>query len=529
MKNINKILSLMLAIALFLGLLTTSLSAPFIIEPIPLLPLLFHQPDASLSGSMTSSGTMYSSGTYTAGDQNGNLQVKGFLSFDITGIPAGATITSATIGLSDSSVVGGDPFATLGNLRVYNVDYGTSLTVSDFNGPKLSTVWSGNSPPSDVIDVKSELANAVASGKKNLQFRIEFATATDNDGAYERIVFNNPTLLYFYSTPASKPDLKITNIAKGTSDTVVVTIANSGAGDYNGEVGLKIWFNGVTKFDGTGTVNLPAGTSATVNFPTLLLPEGSTTVKVGIDPSNTVSEENETNNERTQTLTVAASPTPTPSNNPPQANAGSNKTSKVGQSVSFNGTSSTDSDGTIVSYVWDFGDGSNSSGSVVSHVYSSPGTYTVSLTVTDNSGATDTDTATAIITEDSTTPTPPATTNKPPKAVAGNDVKVKVGEAVHFDASGSSDPDGTITKYAWDFGDDRDSDEKEPLHSYATPGVYKVTLIVTDNNGETDRDVIYVTVEQEATSPIKGVPGFEVPGVLGAAALVYYYYRKRKN
>ncbi|HRS25950.1 MAG TPA: PKD domain-containing protein, partial [Methanofastidiosum sp.] len=96
-------------------------------------------------------------------------------------------------------------------------------------------------------------------------------------------------------------------------------------------------------------------------------------------------------------------------------------------------------------------------------------------------------------------------------------------------ASKSTDADGTITKYSWDFGDDRYSDEKEPLHSYATPGVYKVVLVVTDNNGETDRDVIYVTVEKEETSPIKGVPGFEVPGVLGAAALVYYYFRRRKN
>jgi len=56
-----------------------------------------------------------------------------------------------------------------------------------------------------------------------------------------------------------------------------------------------------------------------------------------------------------------------------------------------------------------------------------------------------------------------------------------------------------------------------------------VTLVVTDNNGETDRDVIYVTVEQESSLPIKGVPGFEIPGVLGAAALVYYYFRRRKN
>jgi len=527
MKNKTKIISLILATTLFLGLLTTTTSIPFIIEPIPLVTLLLHAPDAGLSGSMTSAGSTYSSGTYTAGDQAGNLQIRCFLSFDISSIPAGSTITSATLGLTDNTITLGNPFATLGNLRVYNVDYGTSLTVSDFNGPKLSTVWSGGSAPSDVMDVKSELANAVASGKKNLQFRIEYATTTDNDGQVDRITFNKPTLLYFYSSPSSKPDFKITNIEKGASNMVVVTIANSGAGDYSGEVGLKIWFNGVTKFDGTGNVSMPSGSTATINVPTLILPEGSTTVKVGIDPSNAVSEENEANNERTQTLTVSVTPTPTPSNNPPQANAGANKTSKVGQSVSFNGSSSTDSDGTIISYAWDFGDGGSSSGSIVSHVYSSPGTYTVSLTVTDNNGATNTDTAIAIITEDSTIP--PPTTNKPPKADAGSDVKVKVGEAVHFDASKSTDPDGTITKYDWDFGDDRGSDEKEPLHSYATPGVYKVTLVVTDNNGETDRDVIYVTVEQESTSPIKGVPGFEIPGVLGAAALVYYYFRRRKN
>ncbi|MCC7571870.1 MAG: PKD domain-containing protein [Candidatus Methanofastidiosum sp.] len=529
MKNKTKIFSLILATTLFLGLLSTSTSAPFIIEPIPLIPLLFHQPDASLSRSMTSTGILYPSGTHTAGDQVANLQIKCFLSFDISSIPAGATITSATLGLTDNTITLGNPFATLGNLRVYYVDYGTSLTVSDYNGPRLATVWSGSSAPSDVMDVKAELANAVASGKKNLQFRIEYTTPTDNDGAVDRITFNNPTLLYFYSSPSNKPDLRVTNIAKGASDIVVVTLANSGAGDFSGEVGLKIWFDGVTKFDGSGTVNMPAGSTATVNFPTLILPEGSTTVKATIDPANTISEENEANNERTQTLTVAASPTPTPSNNPPQANAGTNKTAKVGQSVSFNGSSSTDSDGTIISYAWDFGDGRSSAGSIVSHVYSSPGTYTVSLTVTDNSGATSTDTAIAIITEDSTTPTPPATTNKPPKADAGSDIKVKVGEAVHFDASKSTDSDGTITQYSWDFGDSRDSNEKEPLHSYATPGIYKVTLVVTDNNGATDQDVIYVTVEQESTSPIKGVPGFEVPGVLGAAALVYYYFRRRKN
>ncbi|HRZ20003.1 MAG TPA: PKD domain-containing protein, partial [Methanofastidiosum sp.] len=245
--------------------------------------------------------------------------------------------------------------------------------------------------------------------------------------------------------------------------------------------------------------------------------------KAKVDPTNAIEEENETNNEATETISIGSTPS---TNNPPQANAGANKTSKVGLSVSFNGSGSSDSDGSIISYAWDFGDGDSSIGSVVSHTYSTAGAYTASLTVTDNDGATDTDTVLVTISESST---PPPSTNKTPKAVAGSDIKVKVGEQVHFDGSGSSDPDGTITSYSWDFGDSRDSNEKEPLHSYATPGVYKVTLVVTDNNGGTDNDVIYVTVEQESSLPIKGVPGFEVPGVLGAAALVYYYLRRRKN
>jgi PKD repeat protein len=55
--------------------------------------------------------------------------------------------------------------------------------------------------------------------------------------------------------------------------------------------------------------------------------------------------------------------------------------------VSFNGSASSDPDGAIVAYNWDFGDGAVASGSAASHVYSTPGTYTARLTVTDNQGA----------------------------------------------------------------------------------------------------------------------------------------------
>ena len=56
---------------------------------------------------------------------------------------------------------------------------------------------------------------------------------------------------------------------------------------------------------------------------------------------------------------------------------------------SFDGSASTDSDGTIASYSWAFGDGNNGSGVMVNHSYASGGSYTVTLTVTDNAGATD--------------------------------------------------------------------------------------------------------------------------------------------
>lgn len=73
-----------------------------------------------------------------------------------------------------------------------------------------------------------------------------------------------------------------------------------------------------------------------------------------------------------------------------------------------------------------------------------------------------------------------------------------IGDTIHFDGSGSYDPDGFSMTYEWDFGDGSPpvtgTDLKNPTHSYFTNGVYYVTLTVTDQDGMTDSDQARVDI-----------------------------------
>jgi len=103
------------------------------------------------------------------------------------------------------------------------------------------------------------------------------------------------------------------------------------------------------------------------------------------------------------------------------------------------------------------------------------------------------------------------TLNQSPIADAGSDQTAIVGETVTFDGSGSSDPDGSIVSYDWDFGDSVTETGGITTHSYSSGGTYEVTLMVTDDDEATDTDTMIVTVQtpeeaiQDLISDVEGM------------------------
>ncbi len=170
--------------------------------------------------------------------------------------------------------------------------------------------------------------------------------------------------------------------------------------------------------------------------------------------------------------------TPTaPVNSHPVANAGADVSVKEGSVVSFDASGSTDSDGTITLYTWSNG----LTGINPSLQYDTPGTYSVTLTVTDDEGATGTDTVTITV-----------NANVAPTANAGTDIQAGVGQSIQLDGGASFDSDGTIVSYAWDNG----LQGVQPTTSFSSPGTYVLTLIVTDDNGASATDSVSITITE---------------------------------
>ncbi len=236
-------------------------------------------------------------------------------------------------------------------------------------------------------------------------------------------------------------------------------------------------------------------------------------------------------------------------NQAPIARANGPYSALVGAAIAFSSAGSSDPDGSLSAYAWNFGDGASSNTANPSHGYAAAGTYTVTLTVTDNRGATASASSTATITTSGgggcgSLPRYQAGTayaagahvfnvvtatgasveyvcdiagwcsssaawayepgngqhwddawnlvgtcsgggNRLPIARANGPYNALVASSVNFSSAGSNDPDGSIATYRWEFGDGGSSASANPSHSYASVGSYTVRLTVTDNLGAT--------------------------------------------
>jgi PKD repeat protein len=172
---------------------------------------------------------------------------------------------------------------------------------------------------------------------------------------------------------------------------------------------------------------------------------------------------------------------PPPENTPPVADAGGPYMGYENQTIKFNASISYDTDGIIEYYRWDFEsdsiwDTDLNNIATITHIYDAAGNYSVTLQVTDDKEATDTDTQTVTVFEIEDGVIPPVADAKGPYTGY-------VYQNITFDASASYDSDGNIVNYTWDFGDGTIKYGINPIHFYSLIGTFYVTLTVRDDSG----------------------------------------------
>lgn len=249
-----------------------------------------------------------------------------------------------------------------------------------------------------------------------------------------------------------------------------------------GEAPLEVTFTGSNSMDDVGIVTyawdfMDGNISSEADPVNTFITEGTFDVELMVTDAEGLSD--------TTTVTIIVG---SGSNQPPTAVAEATPT--VGDPpllVSFTGSNSSDDVG-IITYSWDFMDGSISSEADPTHTFSEDGLYSVELTVTDAEGLTDTAIVNIAVGD---------VGNLPPVAVI--EVDPTGGGApllVTFTGSNSTDDFGVAT-YTWDFGDGTESsDGVNPEHIYTLPGTYTASLTVTDAEGLTSTATIDIIVTE---------------------------------
>lgn len=196
----------------------------------------------------------------------------------------------------------------------------------------------------------------------------------------------------------------------------------------------------------------------------------------------------------------------------PVSNAGEDRVVNEGQEVVFDGSGSSDPDGVedIVSYEWDFGDGNFGSEMDVTHVYADNGIYTVTLTVTDSQGASDSDSVVMTV------------VNVAPVVNVPDTLQVFETGTINVSAS-FTDPGADSWVGSVDYGDGSINEDLVFIgknfdlhHTYELPGIYTVTVTVVDDDGG-----VGVGVFEVATYSVSVPEGSDVSVTLGGVTIIF--------
>jgi PKD repeat protein len=177
---------------------------------------------------------------------------------------------------------------------------------------------------------------------------------------------------------------------------------------------------------------------------------------------------------------------------------------EVGQPATFDASGSVDPERDISEIRWQTGDGVRRTGQRIAHTYTAPGNYTVTVRVIDGNGNDDTATRTIRVRERNDPPEP---------SLSVGTRTATVGESVSFDASGSTDPDGSIRRYVWRLDSGATVVGETFTFAFSRPGRHDVTLVVVDDDGDrtTTTATVVVVRETDTRTPTQTPTGTSTP------------------
>lgn len=172
----------------------------------------------------------------------------------------------------------------------------------------------------------------------------------------------------------------------------------------------------------------------------------------------------------------------------------------AGKSYLFKANNATSPNGAVSGYEWDFGDGTNvAKNKTAEHSFAKTGTYTVTLSLTDDKKQVGTITKEIEVVTEASSPRPVIGTDKDWSNEDKTEIRGKVPFKVKFSSKDSTDPDNDIVNREWDFNGDGTVDKAgaDAEFTYATAGTYKVTLYLEDAKGNTGEAIMNVIAEAQ--------------------------------